>query len=73
MTIGLYATLDGADTRFDGRRAQEHLVNKLAMTPAEHTRTPQLASAFARWPQIHDNTITLHPSGPILLLPPSWY
>ncbi len=70
MTVELYATLDGSDTRFDGHRAQSHLTRHLAMTPAAVANGPP---GFRTWADRHQAHIQLHPAGAQILLPPPWF
>lgn len=73
MRISLYVTLDGTDSTFDGGRARAHLIRRLAMVPKTLKEVPEIEPIFERWLAQHVNHITVHPSGPIFLLPPPWF
>jgi|SRR5919199_2806 hypothetical protein len=73
MRVELYVTLDGTDSRFDGRRAQNHLTRRLAMIPKNSNEAPEVEAIFNQWLSRHSNSITVHPNGAVFLLPPSWF
>ncbi len=73
MTINLYITLDGQDTRFDGRRAWLHLTRGLMMNRVEAHEDPSITEAFHDWLKLHQNSIKVHPHGAIFLCPPKWF
>jgi len=73
MSIDLYVTLDGTDSRFDGRRARLHLTKGLAMRNQKLPDSIPLFIAFENWLNQHTETITVHPNGAIILLPPDWF
>jgi hypothetical protein len=73
MTIGLYVTLDGTDSRFDGGRARMHLTDNLAMKPHPADDARNVLPFFEKWLNKHSESITLHPAGPVFLLPPVWF
>ncbi len=73
MSIALYSTLDGADSRFDGRRARLHLTKGLAMAAVTRADKPLLGKLFDMWLNQNCNSITVHPSGPVFISPPDWY
>lgn len=73
MTIGLYATLDGTDSRFDGARARRHLTKHLAMTPFPSKNAQNILPLFDKWLKKHSESISIHPAGPVFLLPPVWF
>ena len=73
MTVARYVTLDGQAPRFDGHRARMHLTRHLAFVERPLSEVTALQPAFNRWLRVHQDAITLHPRGPILLLPPPWY
>ena len=73
MRIELYVRLDGTDNRFDGYRARIHLSRELAMVPCAPTDVPTVSDAFRRWLARHAGAITVHPQGPVFLLPPGWF
>jgi hypothetical protein len=72
MTIEVYTTLDGTDTRFDGRRARLHLTKGLAMEQLQRDDAPLVKNAFNTWMEQHESRINVHPKGPVFLLPPDW-
>jgi hypothetical protein len=73
MTVARYVALDGREPRFDGHRARAHLIRHLGFVEWPLTDSPALRPAFERWLVGNQEVITLHPRGPILLLPPPWY
>lgn len=73
MTVACYTTLDGREPRFDGHRARTHLTRHLGFVEQSLPDVPALRPAFERWLAVHQNAITLHSRGPVLLLPPPWY
>lgn len=73
MTVELYVTLDGTDSRFDGRRAHSHLTRSLAMIPRRANEAPEVATIFNQWLDCHSDSVTVHPNGSIFLLPPLWF
>lgn len=73
MTLALYSTLDGTDSRFDGRRAWMHFSKNLAMTSRPLSETGAVQKHFAHWLEVHADAITVHPSGPIILVGPQWF
>lgn len=73
MTVELYVTLDGTDSRFDGRRAHKHLTQSLAMTSHTKDETPEIASLFDEWLSRYSDNIAVHPNGAVFLLAPSWF
>jgi len=70
MSFDLYASLDGQEPRFDGTKAREHLVRRLAFRPCTPSDSPALARQFEDWLAPHRDSIVLHPRGPVFLLPP---
>lgn len=73
MSVEGYASLDGSDRRFDGQRAQQHLTGGLAMRARTPDESPHLVARFEGWLARHSDTISVHPSGPVFLLPPTWF
>ena len=73
MTVEFYVTIDETDRRFDGRRAWQHLTHNLAMIPTEPHKSPKTLSLFNEWLKIHKDSIIVHPSGPVFLVPPKWF
>ena len=74
MTLADYAVLDESETRFDGHVARKHLTSRLSMRaePIEGN-TKWLADGFADWHRALSSRVTLHPRGPIVLVPPTWW
>ena len=70
MTLNLYTSLGGTDTRFDGHRARDHLTRRLAMAPVG---VESVRSAFHAWMAQREHVIQLHPSGAQILVPPAWF
>jgi hypothetical protein len=73
MTVACYLNPDGAEPHFDGHRARVHLTRHLAFVEQPLPALPSLQSAFERWYDAHEDVISLHPRGPILLVPPLWF
>lgn len=73
MTIRLYATLDGTDSRFDGTRARMHLTDNLAMIHYSTEDAQRILPLFDKWLKRNSNSITVHPAGPVFLFPPIWF
>ena len=73
MTVNLYATLDNTDSRFDGYRAQVHLRKHLGMEVMPHEKSPAVEQLFRQWLEKYSDSITVHPRGPVFLLPPPWF
>lgn len=73
MTVELYVAIDGTDSYFDGHRAKSHLTRSLAMISRRANETPEVATIFNQWLNIHSGNVTVHPSGAVFLLPPSWF
>lgn len=73
MTVELYVTVDGTDSRFDGRRAQNHLTQSLGMIPRRTNQAPEIATIFNQWLNRRSGSVTVHPNGAVFLLPPLWY
>lgn len=71
MTVDLYVTLDGIDSRFDGQRARIHLTRNLGMV----TVVPEesLSKIFSDWLSNHSEVVQIHPRGATILLPPNWF
>lgn len=73
MTIDFYTTLDGVYKNFDGRRARIHLTDCLGMVAVDANQRENLTSNFEKWLDVFDDSIRVHPKGPVFLLPPSWF
>jgi hypothetical protein len=72
MTIPLYCAVDASANRLDGTRAWVHLTRHLAMIPAARGTGSDLDHRLQEWLDRHADVIAVHPSGPVLLLPPKW-
>ena len=72
MTIPVYATLDGTDSRFDGHRARMHLANNLSMASRDGDDAAGILPHFQRWLSLHADSINVHPDGPVFIVPPEW-
>jgi hypothetical protein len=73
MSLQKYVNIEKGDSRFDGHRAKQHLVENLAMVPMD-CRTPSvIQEAMSKWLQERQSTITVHHLGPIALVPPDWF
>ena len=72
MTVDLYARLDNTEPRFDGRRARLHLIKHLAMASGDGEQFPEVIRSFEKWLNRQKDTINVHPSGPVFLVPPKW-
>lgn len=74
MTMDLYASLDEAESRFDGNLARSHLRRRLSMVEAPLAAdTTEMRRDFSNWYRRGSTSITLHPRGPLILLPPQWW
>jgi hypothetical protein len=73
MSLQKYVNIERCDSRFDGHRAKTHLVENLAMVPMRCRTKSDIQGAMNRWLADHKSTITIHPLGPIALIPPSWF
>ena len=73
MTVNLYATLENADSRFDGYRAQVHLRKHLRMAVIPHEKSSAVEQLFRKWLEKYSDSIMVHPRGPIFLIPPQWF
>lgn len=72
MSISLYVTLDGVDSRFDGHRARVHLTKNLAMQAYSANEVPEIIPPFDSWLAHQTKNIKVHPAGPVFLLLPQW-
>jgi hypothetical protein len=73
MTVDFYVTLDGVYSRFDGRRARMHLTKGLGMTAIHLSDMEKLEMRFDQWLRNFEDSIRIHPRGPIILIPPAWF
>jgi hypothetical protein len=73
MRLDIYASLDGSYSFFDGHRAWLHLTIGLGMIPQEVHEIPEAVPLFSEFLRRYAGNITVHPSGPVLLLAPSWF
>jgi hypothetical protein len=72
MTLELYASLDTSAGKLDGTRAWSHLTRRLAMTVVSHVAAPDIFLLFEEWLDHHRDSVGVHPSGPLILVPPEW-
>ena len=75
LSIALYATLDGADTRFDGHRAQTHLTHALGMRamPVGVEGDSAIGGRFREWLERHREAVSLNGRGTVVLVTPVWF
>jgi hypothetical protein len=73
MNMQTYCTLDETDRRFDGNRARMHLMTNLGMNLYAADSSPEIGLAFKAWLSERVISVTVHPSGPKFLVPPTWY
>ncbi|MBT4141111.1 MAG: hypothetical protein HOE48_24600 [Candidatus Latescibacteria bacterium] len=73
MTMDQYVTFDESETRFDGHIARKHLEDHLAMRRVYLGTDSAIEQQFEKWLKRYSDVITLHPRGPIFLVPPTWF
>jgi hypothetical protein len=73
MTIETYVSMNDGTHLLDGGSAQRHLTERLAMTVETRASDPGLPALFDSWLDQHRTSITIHPQGPIFLVPPGWF
>jgi len=73
MTLDIYASLDESETRFDGRIAWRHLVNRLGFERREMAEHPYMTPVFEKWLASCGDCVRVHPRGPVILMPPAWF
>jgi len=73
MTVAAYEQIDRDEARFDGGKAWRHLVERLGMSVAPLAALPALQTTFDEWLVRVRGAVTVHPDGPLILLPPPWY
>jgi hypothetical protein len=73
MTLALYVSLDGINSRFDGHRAWTHLTGSLVMVRRAPQESSHLVSLFEQWLARNKDSIIVHPSGPVFLSAPEWF
>jgi hypothetical protein len=73
MTISVYAALNDGSHLLDGHKAQTHLTRGLGMIVVHPGDVPHLDVAFDRWMRRHEEDISIHPSGPVILMSPRWF
>lgn len=73
MTVRLYITLDGIESRFDGNKARVHLQENLAFTSGRLGEDRKIQDLFHRWVRQHEVSVVVHPDGPVILMPPCWF
>lgn len=72
MTVALYARIDQETPVFDGHRARNHLVMDLGMLEIRSGGAPDLTRRFESWRSGISDAVTVHPEGPVFILPPVW-
>ena len=74
MDMDAYVRLDETESRFDGAVARNHLQRRLGMSavPVEDA-DPAAISSFWAWHAARQRQLRLHPKGPQLIQPPSWW
>ena len=72
MTVAFYVTL-GEDRRFDGHAAQSHLVTRLGMRALPADAAPEIEEHFREWLMQQQETVAVHPGGPVFIVPPEWF
>jgi hypothetical protein len=74
MDMKTYAMLDESETRFDGAVARNHMERRLGMNVVrlEGANSADI-DAFRAWHAIRQPQVRLHPKGPYLIQPPSWW
>lgn len=73
MTIDQYVTFDESESRFDGHIARKYLEDQLAMERLPVETDSAIDQQFEKWFKRYADVITLHPRGPIFLVPPKWF
>lgn len=73
MTVDQYVTFDERESRFDGHVARKHLEKHLAMKRISLDTDSTIEQQFEHWLKKYSDAITLHPRGPIFLVPPTWF
>lgn len=69
MDIALYARIERASHRLDGHRARTHLEQGLGMRCLAPAELPGGPDAFQTWLARCEPVVTVHPSGPRVLVP----
>lgn len=73
MSMPLYTSLDESEPKFDGNLAHTHLTKQLNMSLTTPAASPTMAIHFDHWLATQTNHIRIHPSGPMILVAPSWF
>jgi hypothetical protein len=73
MTIPVYCELDESCRSFDGHIARRHLEPHLAMSLHARIETDPLPHLFAAWHRDFSDAISIHPRGPIFIIPKKWF
>lgn len=74
MTIDIYNSLDATEPIFDGNRAQNHLRKNLAMIrQGMNEAMDEMRRAFVAWLERHTASVSVHPHGPVFIVPPAWF
>ena len=69
MTICVYSKIEDSNPIFDGQKARLHLSKNLGMIQND---SPAAKRSFDNWLKRHSDSITIHPNGPIFIIPPKW-
>jgi hypothetical protein len=72
MNMVNYAAIDHNEPIFDGTRARKHLTRQLAMKQVAAEAAPKIYRCFQRWVERHQESINVHPRGPIFIVPSRW-
>ena len=73
MSVESYIGIEYTAPKFDGSVAWRHLVRNLAFHPIDVADDELLEAKFSRWADRHAETVTVHPRGARILLPPQWW
>lgn len=69
MNMLAYANVNESSSLFDGTRARQHFTKRLGLQAMPLSDLPSLKPVFERWYGKVQDSIRLHPSGPVILLP----
>ena len=72
MTVQNYVQIDSTEAIFDGQRAVHHLTKNLGMARIMSDEHPDLLTVFNKWLSQHIESINVHPTGPVFIVPPEW-
>ena len=73
MTVAGYSMLNDGTNALDGNAAVRHLESRLGMILRGGANEPAILERFGAWHDDHADSISVHPKGPLFLLPPSWF